>query len=252
MCQRLVRLKRDRAPGVALGAGFSWARARGVAWRLAQGRRCRYSASHARLPNFIELPGPGPGIGHPAPAKTCPMVSPDRESVFDTCQVGVVLRAVLFVEAIVWVAALFGAASLWSGWARWPCSPARPCLRCWRGCWRFARLKRLLARWPMAAQWAVGVSLGALAACMAAACWPGWVWPVPNRGGGQRRSGALVAAILVTALVWRARPAHRPAPQRAWPSCRRAFGPTFCSTRSTAPSRWCGPSRPRPRACWKT
>ena len=46
------------------------------------------------------MPDPGRGRGR------------GRGLVFDTCQVGVVLRAVLFVESIVWVAALFGAHSL--------------------------------------------------------------------------------------------------------------------------------------------
>ena len=36
----------------------------------------------------------------------------DVELVYDTCQLGVVLRVVLFVQAIAWVAALYGAQSL--------------------------------------------------------------------------------------------------------------------------------------------
>jgi len=38
-----------------------------------------------------------------------------RDLVFDTCQVGVVLRAVVFVQMVVAVAALFGATTAW-GW----------------------------------------------------------------------------------------------------------------------------------------
>lgn len=40
-----------------------------------------------------------------------PMPS-ERVSMFDACHVGVVLRAVLFVESVVGVGAMFGAASL--------------------------------------------------------------------------------------------------------------------------------------------
>ena len=41
-----------------------------------------------------------------------PAVKPRPVMVFDACQLGVVLRAVLFVEAVVAVGALFGAAGL--------------------------------------------------------------------------------------------------------------------------------------------
>ncbi|MDP2407348.1 MAG: histidine kinase [Hydrogenophaga sp.] len=128
-----------------------------------------------------------------------------NELVFDTCKVGVVLRAVLFVQAVVWVAALFGA----QGWWAWTdqmamlTGAALPATLVWL--LGVCALKRPLGRLPMPAQWIAGTTLGALAALYGCALlhWMGMVDPAPWLASAA--SGALMAAVLVAALVWRAR-----------------------------------------------
>jgi two-component system sensor histidine kinase AlgZ len=107
-------------------------------------------------------------------------------------------------------------------------------------------LKRPLARLPMAAQYTAGSLLGALAGLYGCAL-------LALTGFGTH---ALAGQRL------HRRPAGRPAGGQpgpagarphpgghhgAWPNCSRASGRTFCSTRSTAPSPWCAPSRRAPR-----
>ena len=128
-----------------------------------------------------------------------------RALVFDACQVGVVLRAVLFVELVVSVGALFGAQNP----AEWLASlalltgGALPATLVWliTAC----SLKTLLQRLSTAQQYAAGVLLGALAGAYACAmlalvgmaATPPWV--------ASAATGALLAALLVAALVLRAR-----------------------------------------------
>ena len=54
-------------------------------------------------------------------------LSGGRAFVFDACHVGVVLRAVLFVQAVMAVGAMFGTAAFWTGWRAWRCLPVVPC-----------------------------------------------------------------------------------------------------------------------------
>jgi hypothetical protein len=49
-----------------------------------------------------------------------------RALLFDACQIGVVLRTVVFVEAVVAIAALFVVPRWANGWCRPPRSPAAP------------------------------------------------------------------------------------------------------------------------------
>ena len=134
-----------------------------------------------------------------------PGVSHDRELVFDTCQVGVVLRAVLFVEAIVCVSALFGATSLmgWVGQMALLTGAALPAVLAWL--LAVCGLKRMLAKWPGSVQSGVGVLLGGLSSFygFGLLVWMGLAgtesWLLATL------AGCLVAAILVTALVWRAK-----------------------------------------------
>ena len=139
------------------------------------------------------MPDPGRGRGR------------GRGLVFDTCQVGVVLRAVLFVESIVWVAALFGAQTLWSwlGQMALLTGAALPAVLLWL--LAVCAAKKLLARLSMAGQWAAGVSLGALAALYGCGmlAWGGLVAPAPWLASAA--SGALVAAVLIAGLIWRVR-----------------------------------------------
>ena len=128
-----------------------------------------------------------------------------RELVFDTCKVGVVLRAVLFVQAVVAVAALFGAPSAW-GWLTQMAvltGAALPATLAWllSAC----AVKKPISRLPMPAQWAVGIGLGLLAGLYGCGLlsWMGLVDPAPWLASSA--AGALLAAVLVAALVWRAK-----------------------------------------------
>ncbi|WP_066263072.1 histidine kinase [Hydrogenophaga flava] len=129
----------------------------------------------------------------------------DVELVYDTCQLGVVLRAVLFVQAIAWVAALYGAQSL-VGWLETLAvltAATLPSVLIWLLV--TCALKRQLAQLPMPAQWAAGIVLGAVSAIYGCGMlvWTGLVSPAPWLASAA--SGALVATVLVAGLVWRLR-----------------------------------------------
>ena len=129
-----------------------------------------------------------------------------RALVFDACQVGVVLRAVLFVELALAVAALFPAATpgqwlallaLWTGCAL-PATLSWLLLAC--------SARRTLARLATPLQYGAGALLGALCGLLAGALLafidvdlprPPWL--------ACAASGALLAALLVAVLALRAR-----------------------------------------------
>lgn len=124
---------------------------------------------------------------------------------FDTCHVGQVLRAVLFVEGVVAVGASFTAdAPLeWLSLVALLTAGALPATLVWL--LALCMLKTYLATWRAALQMAVGVGLGALCGLYACAMLH---WLSAWRGGGWwagAAGGALLAAILVSALQWRAR-----------------------------------------------
>jgi two-component system sensor histidine kinase AlgZ len=110
-----------------------------------------------------------------------------RALVFDACQVGVVLRAVLFVEAVVAVASA-GALPGTLAWLIVACS-----------------LKNVLARQASTVQHAFGVLLGALAGLYGCGLLAlvGFLGPVPWVASAF--TGALLSAFLVAALVLRAK-----------------------------------------------
>ncbi len=145
------------------------------------------------LSAFQDLPAPEPASAAPA------------EPLYDACQVGVALRAVLFVQAVVAVGALYGATSVldWGAKLALLTGSALPATVFWLvvAC----LLKRLLARLPRPAQYAAGVALGAvaglygcsmlvLAGVLAHAPWL-----------ASAASGALLAGVLVVVLALRAR-----------------------------------------------
>jgi two-component system sensor histidine kinase AlgZ len=134
-----------------------------------------------------------------------PQASPAAQVlVFDACQLGVVLRAVLFVEAVVAVAAMFGASgaldwlvrtSVLSG-AALPATLAWLLVAC--------SLKQRLARLAPALQQVSGIALGTAAGlygCGLLALIG--LGPVPWVASGF--AGALLSAMLVAALVMRAK-----------------------------------------------
>ena len=130
---------------------------------------------------------------------------PTRRLLFDACQVGVVLRAVLFVEAVVGVGAMFGAPSFldWLSRLSLLTGGALPATLVWliAAC----SLKKLLARLSPTLQQAAGVALGALSGLYGCGVLflAGLLDPAPWVACAF--SGALLSAALVAALVWRAR-----------------------------------------------
>ncbi|HPU19494.1 MAG TPA: histidine kinase [Alicycliphilus sp.] len=145
---------------------------------------------------------------HPAPLhEPAPRVAAmGRALVFDACQVGVVLHAVLFVEVVLGVCALFGTTGPGDWLARLALltGAALPATLLWlvTAC----SLKNALQRLPPPLQYAAGVLLGMLAGLYACAMLllagaageaPPWL--------ACAASGALLSALLVTALQLRAR-----------------------------------------------
>ena len=125
--------------------------------------------------------------------------------VFDACHVGVMLRAVLFVQAVLGIGTMFGAGSLleWFQHLILLSSGVLPATLIWllAAC----SLKRLLERMRTQVQYLAGVSLGALCGVYALAMLSmlGLLGATPWLAGGC--AGAAIAAVLVAALLWRAR-----------------------------------------------
>jgi two-component system sensor histidine kinase AlgZ len=144
------------------------------------------------LSAFHELPEPGATGARP-------------RLVFDACHLGVILRAVLFVEAVVAVGAMFGAIGLadWLVRLAMLSGAALPATLGWLiAC---CGLKRLLARLDPVGQQAAGMALGALAGVYGC-----WMMALVGTGAnmpwvGSAFAGALMAAALVAALVMRAK-----------------------------------------------
>jgi two-component system sensor histidine kinase AlgZ len=141
----------------------------------------------------------------PEPPDSQVSAPPARVLVFDACQVGVVLRAVLFVEAVVAVGAMFGASTFFDWLTRLSLltGGALPATLLWliAAC----SLKKLLARLSPTVQQVAGVALGAgagLYGCGLLAV-VGLLEPAPWLACAF--SGALVSAALVAALVLRAK-----------------------------------------------
>lgn len=134
-----------------------------------------------------------------------PPVAPAPVLVFDACHVGVVLRAVLFVELSLSVVCMFGALSLWDWVTRLALvtGAALPGTLAWLLSACLA--KRWLAGKPKALQYALAVSLGGVAGgygCGLLAMSgllesPPWV--------ASLFAGALLSSLLVAALVMRAK-----------------------------------------------
>jgi two-component system sensor histidine kinase AlgZ len=145
-----------------------------------------------------------PGVAPPVPQQ--PPVQ-----VFDTCQTGVVLRAVLFVEVCAAVAVLFAAQTAldWIVWLGLVTTGVLPASLAWLllGC----VAKRWLARLAPAWQYALAVALGGVAGLYGCGLLvlSGLVPHAP--WGASAASGVLLSALLVAALVMRSKgamPAH--------------------------------------------
>jgi two-component system sensor histidine kinase AlgZ len=126
-----------------------------------------------------------------------------RALVFDACQLGVVLRAVLFVETAMAVGALFGPGGLvpWLERMAFLSGAALPGTLGWLlvAC----SLKKVLARLPPVAQQASGIVLGAISGLYGCG-----LLALVSRAEGipwfaSACAGALLSAVLVAALVLR-------------------------------------------------
>ena len=128
-----------------------------------------------------------------------------RALVFDACHIGVILRAVLFVEAVMAVGAMFGAAGAtdWLWRAALLSGAALPATLAWliAAC----SLKTRLARLPAAAQQLSGLVLGALAGLYGCALLALVGVPGATPWVASAFAGALLSAALVAALVMRAK-----------------------------------------------
>lgn len=140
------------------------------------------------------------------PAAKAPASGASGALVFDACHVGVVLRAVLFVEVVLGAGTLFMTTSPrdWLTQVALFTGGVLPATLLWlvTAC----SLKTGLARLPRAGQYGVGVVLGAVAGLLGCALLAG----VAGGGGNapwlaSAVAGGLLAAALVAALVWRAK-----------------------------------------------
>ena len=128
-----------------------------------------------------------------------------RAKMFDACHVGVVLRAVLFVEAVVGVSAMFVASQPFDWFLRFSLltGGVLPATLAWliAAC----ALKVRLARLKPAGQWLSGIGLGAVAGLYGCGLLGlmGLLQPTPWFASAA--AGALMSGMLLAGLFWRAR-----------------------------------------------
>lgn len=138
-------------------------------------------------------------------APDAPTAAAPDALLYDACQVGVALRAVLFVETVVAVGAMFGAGTAMDWIVRLALltGSALPATVFWLvvAC----LFKRPLGRLPRPAQYTAGVLLGALAGLYGCSMpmLAGLLAPGPWLASAA--SGALLAGVLVAGLALRAR-----------------------------------------------
>lgn len=130
---------------------------------------------------------------------------PDRVNVFDACNVGVVLRAVLFVEAVVGVSSMFVSIDFVDGLLRFSLltGGVLPATLSWLIV--TCLLKNQLARLGKRLQWLAGVTLGILAGLYGCGLLVvlGLLEPAP--WWASAAAGGLLSLVLVAGLVWRAK-----------------------------------------------
>jgi len=142
--------------------------------------------------------------GRPTPAQRRVQARVQRALLFDACQLGVVVRAVLLVEVIMAVGALYGATGFtaWLGQLAILSAAALPGTLGWLlvacGC------KRWLALLPHAGQHACAVALGAVSGLYGCGLLALVARPQQVPWVASACTGALLAALLVAALALRA------------------------------------------------
>jgi two-component system sensor histidine kinase AlgZ len=130
---------------------------------------------------------------------------PLRTSMFDACHVGVVLRAVLFVEAVAGVGAMFGAGEVVDWLLRFSLltGGVLPATLAWliAAC----ALKAYLSRLQPSLQWLAGIALGAAAGLYGCAMLAlmGLLQSAP--WWASAAAGALLSAMVLAGLFWRAK-----------------------------------------------
>lgn len=154
-------------------------------------------------PSLSTLPAELPSAAPPRPpaaARTAP-----RVLLFDACELGVVLRAVLFVEAVLAVGAMFGAqdSAQWLATLALLTGGALPATLGWLlvAC----STKKLLALLPTRGQYAAGALLGALSGLFACGVLVTVTQSPAAPWLASAATGALLASLLVAALALRAR-----------------------------------------------
>ncbi len=144
-------------------------------------------------------------LGGFTPSEHPPARLPVAVNVFDACNVGVVLRAVLFVEAVVGVGAMFSPGlfvdwllrfSLLTGGVL-PATLAWLIVAC--------VLKTRLARLGTVQQWLAGIGLGALAGFYGCGLLVLMNLLEPAPWWASAATGALLSSVLVAGLFWRAK-----------------------------------------------
>ncbi len=148
---------------------------------LAHGR-----AAHAALSEILAMPEQAPIL------------------VFDACHVGVILRTVLTVQLLMAVGAMFVTQDIlaWFSLLAIITGAALPAALLWlvTAC----ALKKPLQKLSRQGQWFSGMALGAISGLYGCGLlvWIGFISNAPWLASGL--SGALIAAGLVVALIWRA------------------------------------------------
>jgi two-component system sensor histidine kinase AlgZ len=142
------------------------------------------------------------GLSQPGDA---PVRLPARVIVFDACNVGVVLRASIFTEAVLGVGVMFIATGFTDWLLRFSLltGGVLPAALCWLivAC----VLKGQLARLATPAQWAAGIALGALAGLYGCGLLAVMGLLTPTPWAASAAAGALLSSVLVAGLVWRAK-----------------------------------------------
>jgi two-component system sensor histidine kinase AlgZ len=136
-------------------------------------------------------------------APNSPLAS--RASIFDACQVGVVLRAVLFVELVASVAAMFGVNHIGEWLLRFALLTGGmlPATLAWliAACALKTRLNRLRPAY----QWLSGILLGAGAGLYGCGALTLMEVLQPAPWGASAAAGALLSAMVLAGLFWRAK-----------------------------------------------
>jgi two-component system sensor histidine kinase AlgZ len=140
-----------------------------------------------------------------APPPGTPARAAGAALVFDACQLGVVLRTVLFVEAVMAVGASLGPGGVadWVERLAFLTGAALPGTLSWLivAC----SLKQVLARLPRTGQHVFGVALGMLAGLYGCVLMTLVGIPAPMPWVGSALVGGMLAALVVAALVLRAK-----------------------------------------------